>query len=44
MLEMPTSPRALKCPLAGFFDGDVRRAAEDAIDQARRGDVAASST
>ena len=37
-LEIADASPLMDCPLAGFFDGDVRRAAEAAMEQARRGD------
>jgi signal transduction histidine kinase len=36
-LEIPDVSAILNCPLPGFFEGDVRRAAEQAIEQASQG-------
>ena len=37
MLELPTAEPLIDQPLAGFFEGDVRKAAEAAVEEARGG-------
>ena len=37
MLELPTAEPLIDRPLAGFFEGDVRKAAEAAVEEARGG-------
>lgn len=37
MLEIPDATPVLQRPIAGFFEGEVRQAAEAAVDEARRG-------
>jgi PAS domain S-box-containing protein len=37
MLEIPDAAPVLTRPIAGFFEGDTRQAAEDAVVEARRG-------
>jgi hypothetical protein len=43
-LEIADASPLMDCPLAGFFDGDVRRAAEAAMEQPDAAIAAASST